>query len=90
MPKLKYNRSCGETAQKLIEHSINVVKNSSDVVDYKLARKLAIGMASSLSDVYYDLKHSKDAELDKFCVDMHLYFKKVKDKLINLDYEGQP
>lgn len=82
MSKLKYNKSQNETAKKLLILSCDSVLKNSGTLDYQLARNLAIDMASSLADVYYDLRYNDNEEMDKFCVDMHFYFKNVKSKLI--------
>ena len=86
MPKLKYNKSHKETAEKLLTLSCDSVLKTSGTLDYSLAYNLAIDMASSLADVYYNLKYNDNEEMDKFCVDMHLYFKNVKSKLIQMKF----
>jgi hypothetical protein len=86
MSKLKYNRSYKQTAEKLLTLSCDSVLKTSGTLDYQLAYNLAIDMASSLADVYYELKYHDNEEMDKFCVDMHLYFKNVKSKLIQMKF----
>jgi hypothetical protein len=86
MSKLKYNRSHKQTAEKLLTLSCDSVLKTSGTLDYQLAYNLAIDMASALADVYYELKYHDNEEMDKFCVDMHLYFKNVKSKLIQMKF----
>jgi len=86
MSKLKYNRSHKQTAEKLLTLSCDSVLKTSGTLDYQLAYNLAIDMASALADVYYELKYHDNEEMDKFCVDMHLYFKNVKSKLIQIKF----
>jgi hypothetical protein len=86
MSKLKYNKSHKQTAEKLLTLCCDSVLKTSGTLDYPLAYNLAIDMASGLADVYYDLKYNENQEMDKFCVDMHLYFKNVKNKLIQMKF----